>query len=215
MVEYLLNEVVIFVFFVHKKYSRSFVKLRLKPWCQMDCFTEVLPTFLSLGTCQLCCCLCRVSSRNSSKISSFVFWRWTKVLRVWTTWGCLMTIYIFGWTIPLRRVFIYLHNYFIWNGSNCTWLYQVWKMPKLTLNPQPVTVLQVYLRLSVSHHSLGSGTVQDVPWDFEENYIKLDITYNLVVIVKSYMLCWCRYDCVFCKRFATAFYHLIRSSTVT
>ncbi len=26
----------------------------------MDCFTNVLATFLDLGTFQLCCCLCRV-----------------------------------------------------------------------------------------------------------------------------------------------------------
>ncbi len=30
----LLNKVVIFVFFAHKKYSRSYVKLRLNHWCQ-------------------------------------------------------------------------------------------------------------------------------------------------------------------------------------
>ncbi len=44
----LLNKVVIFVFFANKKYSRSFVKLRLNPWCHMDYFNDVLATFLSL-----------------------------------------------------------------------------------------------------------------------------------------------------------------------
>ncbi len=51
---------VIFVFFAHKKYSRSFAKLKLNYWCHMDYFTDVLTTFLDLGTFQLCCCLCRV-----------------------------------------------------------------------------------------------------------------------------------------------------------
>ncbi len=37
----LLNKV-IFVFFAHKKCSRSFVKLRLNPWCHMDYFNDVL-----------------------------------------------------------------------------------------------------------------------------------------------------------------------------
>ncbi len=37
-----------FFFFAHKKYSRSFVKLRLNPWCHMDYFTDLLATFLDL-----------------------------------------------------------------------------------------------------------------------------------------------------------------------
>ncbi len=32
----LLNKVIIFVFFAHKKYSRSFIKLRLNHWCHME-----------------------------------------------------------------------------------------------------------------------------------------------------------------------------------
>ncbi len=46
--EELLNKVIIFVFFVYKKYSRSFVKLRLNPWCHKDYFNDVLTTFLDL-----------------------------------------------------------------------------------------------------------------------------------------------------------------------
>ncbi len=42
----LLNKVVIFIFYVHKKYSRSFVKVRLNLWFHMDCFNDVLATFL-------------------------------------------------------------------------------------------------------------------------------------------------------------------------
>ncbi len=44
----LLNKVIIFVFFVHEKYTRSFVKLRLKHWCHIDYFNDLLATFLSL-----------------------------------------------------------------------------------------------------------------------------------------------------------------------
>ncbi len=44
----LLDKVVIFVFFAHKKYSRSFVKLRLNHWCHMDNFNDVLATVLDL-----------------------------------------------------------------------------------------------------------------------------------------------------------------------
>ncbi len=35
----LLNKVVIFVFFAHKDYSHSFIRLRLNRWCHMDYFT--------------------------------------------------------------------------------------------------------------------------------------------------------------------------------
>ncbi len=48
------------VFFAHKKYSRSFVKLRLNHWCHMDYCTDVLARFLDLGTLQLHCCIWRI-----------------------------------------------------------------------------------------------------------------------------------------------------------
>ncbi len=64
--EELLNKVIIFVFFAHKKYSRSFVKLQLNHWCHMHYFNNVF-TFLDLGTFKLHCCLCRVR-----KLSDFV-----------------------------------------------------------------------------------------------------------------------------------------------
>ncbi len=44
-----INRVII-VFFVYKKYSRCFVKLRLNPWCHMDYFTDVLATFLCVDS---------------------------------------------------------------------------------------------------------------------------------------------------------------------
>ncbi len=40
--EELLNKVVIFVFFAHKKYSRSFIKLQLNHWCHMDMVVPLL-----------------------------------------------------------------------------------------------------------------------------------------------------------------------------
>ncbi len=78
----LLNKVFIFVFFAHKKYSHSFITLRLNHWCHMDYFNNVLTTFLSLkhGS---CVAVYAESFWISSKISQFVFWRWSKFLRVW------------------------------------------------------------------------------------------------------------------------------------
>ncbi len=35
---------VIFIFFAHKKYSRSFIKLQLNDRCHMDCFNNVITT---------------------------------------------------------------------------------------------------------------------------------------------------------------------------
>ncbi len=56
------------VSFVHKKYSHSFVKLRLNDhWCHMDCFIDVLTTFLGLGTFQFRCRPCKVR-----KLSDFI-----------------------------------------------------------------------------------------------------------------------------------------------
>ncbi len=44
----LLNKVIILVFFVHKKYSRSFVKLWFNHRCHMDYFNDALTSFLCL-----------------------------------------------------------------------------------------------------------------------------------------------------------------------
>ncbi len=62
----LLNKVVIFFYFAHKRCSCRFVKLRLNPWCHMDYFTDLLAMFLDLGTFQLYCCLCRVRQLSDS-----------------------------------------------------------------------------------------------------------------------------------------------------
>ncbi len=44
----LLNKIILFGFFVLKKYSRNFVKLRLNPWWHMDYFTDLDAMFLSI-----------------------------------------------------------------------------------------------------------------------------------------------------------------------
>ncbi len=46
----LLNKVIIFVFFAHKKYSRRFIKFILNHWWQMDYFDDVFHTFLGLDS---------------------------------------------------------------------------------------------------------------------------------------------------------------------
>ncbi len=48
--------------FAHKKYSRSFIKLRLNTWCHMDYFTDLLATFLDLD------------SVRTFKIATFMVW---------------------------------------------------------------------------------------------------------------------------------------------
>ncbi len=70
--EELLNKVIFFIFFAHKKYSRSFVKMRLNHWWQMDYFKDVLTVFLGLGTFQLHC-----SHRRVRKLCL-----WFKVMKV-------------------------------------------------------------------------------------------------------------------------------------
>ncbi len=81
--EELLNKVIRF-FFANRKYSRSFIKLRLNPWCHMDYFNNLLDTFLDLDRVRTLAVYGRSeSSRIISKISWFVFRSWTKVLWVW------------------------------------------------------------------------------------------------------------------------------------
>jgi len=48
--EELLNKVIIFVFFVYKKYYCRFIKLRLNHWWQMDYSDDAFHTFLDLDT---------------------------------------------------------------------------------------------------------------------------------------------------------------------
>ncbi len=63
----LLNKVVILVYFAHKKYSRSFIKLRLNHWCHMNYFNDVLTPFLGL---ERGSCIAVYAESESSQISS-------------------------------------------------------------------------------------------------------------------------------------------------
>ncbi len=60
--KYILLNSHFFVFYVHKKYSRSFINLRLNHWCHMDYFNDILTTLNVVAT-----CLCRVR-----KLSDFI-----------------------------------------------------------------------------------------------------------------------------------------------
>ncbi len=62
-----LNKVIIFVFFAHTKYSRSFIKLMLNHWCHMNYFNDVLTTFLGL---ERVSCFAVYAGSESSRISS-------------------------------------------------------------------------------------------------------------------------------------------------
>ncbi len=101
----LLNKV-IFIFFAHKKYSRSFVKLRLNPWCQMDYFNDVFSTFLDLDRGNFIAVYGRVR-----ELSEFIKNILICVLKMnggltglEKHWGWVIndSIFIFGWTIPLN-----------------------------------------------------------------------------------------------------------------
>ncbi len=62
----LSNEVIIFVFFVHKKYSQRCLTLWLNHWCHMDYFNDVL-TFLGF---ERVSCVAFYAGSESSQISS-------------------------------------------------------------------------------------------------------------------------------------------------
>ncbi len=63
----MLNKVIVFVFFAHKKYSHSFITLRLNHWCHMDYFNDILTTFLGLERGN---CVAVYAGSESSRISS-------------------------------------------------------------------------------------------------------------------------------------------------
>ncbi len=63
----LMNTLVIFILMAHKKDSCSFITLRLKNWCNMDCFNDVLTTFLGL---ERVSCVAVYAGSESSRISS-------------------------------------------------------------------------------------------------------------------------------------------------
>ncbi len=51
----LLNKIIFFL--AYKKYSCSFITLRINYWCHMDYFNDALTMFLGHKTFQLHCCL--------------------------------------------------------------------------------------------------------------------------------------------------------------
>ncbi len=96
----MLNKVTIFVFFVHKKYSPSVIKLTMNHWCHMDYFIDILTTILGLKRFSwITVYTGSESSRVSSKLSSFVLRRWTKALQVWNN---MRASNIFGCTKHLK-----------------------------------------------------------------------------------------------------------------
>ncbi len=78
----------IFVFFVHKSYSCSFIKLRLNQWCYVEYFINFLTSFLGLG-CGSCVALhtaLRLWVGNNVRVNNwwqnFHFLWWTVHLRL-------------------------------------------------------------------------------------------------------------------------------------
>ncbi len=97
----------IFVFFAHKEYSRSFVKLRSNHWCHTDYFNNVFWTVIVLGS--LLSMGGPESSRNSSKIS-FVFRR---SHRFGTTQGWVINDRIFHFWVnyPFKVMWFFWYNF--------------------------------------------------------------------------------------------------------
>ncbi len=114
-VKELLNKVeYIFVFFAHKKYSRSFTKLKLKL------------KFLDLGTLQLRCCLWRLRG-----LSDYIKNIWICVPKMneglGTTWRWVINdrIFILGWANPLTLCMLISIFFFKSNLLNSTIQY-IW-----------------------------------------------------------------------------------------
>ncbi len=98
-----------FVFFAYKKYSRSFVKLRLNPWCHMDYFTDLFTTFLNLDRVwTLAVYAGSESSQVPSKYLNLCSEDERRSYGFETTSGWVINdrIFIFGWTNPLSHLII-------------------------------------------------------------------------------------------------------------
>ncbi len=96
----------IFVFFVHKSYSCSFIKLRLNQWCYVEYFINFLTSFLGLG-CGSCVAL-HTALRfpqilNCVPKLNEVLWVGNKV-RVNNWW---LNFHFFRWTVHLRLVLLF------------------------------------------------------------------------------------------------------------
>ncbi len=115
----LLNEVIICVFFAHKKYSNSFRKLRLNHWCHIDYFNNVLTAFLGLE--RGSCIAVYAESENSwisSKISWFVFWWWMKVLWVWNNMGVIKDSIFIKTFIKILFCQLWITLLYLWHTVN-------------------------------------------------------------------------------------------------
>ncbi len=102
VLSWMLGEIVviIFVFFAHKKYSRSFIQLRLNQWCHVNYFIDVLNIFLALE-CGSCVTVVSTQGQKVLRFHKkfvflFVFRKWTMVLHVLDD-----GILFLEWTIPL------------------------------------------------------------------------------------------------------------------
>ncbi len=98
---------IIFVFVAHRKYSRSFIKLQLDHWWHMDCFIDVLTTFLGL---EYGSCIAVYAGSESSNLCSEDEW---KSCGFGTTWGWVINdrFFIFGWTNPLNDTCCIFHGH--------------------------------------------------------------------------------------------------------
>ncbi len=90
-------------------------------WCHMDCFTDVLTTFLDLGTLLFHQKFLNLSSEDEQTSYGFG-----------TTWGWVInyTIFILGWTNPLNALFTDLKH------SVCLkkyWVNILWPEKKLCI----------------------------------------------------------------------------------
>ncbi len=78
----MLNKVISF-FFVYKKYSRSFIMLRLNHWWQIDYFDYVFHTLLGLDSVN-----CLAVNGTVTSLPVFIQKSYlTKLLRVWNDMG--------------------------------------------------------------------------------------------------------------------------------
>ncbi len=123
----LLNKVIIFVFFAHKKYSRSFIKLRLNPWCHMDYFNDVLTTFVGLK------CVSSLAVYMEGQKALGFHQKYLNLCsederRLYlfgTTWGWVINarMIIFGWdTLLTVYILVYWFMHFLQNAICLTLL---------------------------------------------------------------------------------------------
>ncbi len=81
--------------FAYKKYSRSFVELRLNPWCHMDYFTDLFATFLDVDRVNSIVVYGRVR-QLSECIKNILYLCSEDVIND--------KIFILGWSNPLRKI---------------------------------------------------------------------------------------------------------------